>query len=334
MMQAVLQPAQTRRSPVEAYAPIAREMEEVERILIAAIRSQNRGVGELVDYVGLYRGKRLRPALLLLVGRACGRLVPAHPVLGAVIELIHTATLVHDDILDGALVRRHVPTTNARWGMQSSVLLGDYLFTHAFHLCTTLGNTQVCEIIGAATNRTCEAELVQSLQQGNLNLTEQEYLDIIGGKTAELISCSARLGALMSGMTDDIVEQLAEYGRCVGIAFQIADDLLDLVGEEKTTGKSLGTDADQQKLTLPLIRLLTTGGNGSASRVQQILADPGNHKRQNLRSCLEDNGALAYAKATAEKYAREAQSHLECLPPTEVRDILTMVCDRMVHRDH
>jgi octaprenyl-diphosphate synthase len=332
MMQATVQPAQPRRSPVDAFATIAREMDDVERILAGAIHSDNRGVAELVDYVSLYRGKRLRPALLLLVARACGRLTSAHPVLGAVIELIHTATLVHDDILDGALVRRHVATANARWGTQSSVLLGDYLFTHAFHLCTTLGNTRVCEIIGAATNRTCEAELIQSLHQGNLDLTEEEYLEIIDGKTAELISCSARLGALMSDMTEDVVEKLADFGRYVGMAFQIADDLLDVVGEEKTTGKSLGTDADQQKLTLPVIRLIHGANKNAASRVRQILTDPANHKRQALRACLEENGALAYTRATAEKYVRRAQEALLCLPASETRELLHLACDRVVNR--
>jgi octaprenyl-diphosphate synthase len=334
MTQAVLQPALSESPSARLFPSIAREMDDVERILADAVRSDNPGVVELVDYVSLYRGKRLRPALLLLVAQACGRMTAAHPVLGAVIELIHTATLVHDDILDGALVRRHVATANARWGTQSSVLLGDYLFTHAFHLCTTLGNTRVCEIIGAATNRTCEAELIQSLHQGNLDLTEREYLDIIDGKTAELISCSARLGALMSGMADEVVEQLAEFGRCVGMAFQIADDLLDLVGEEKTTGKSLGTDADQQKLTLPLIRLLSAGANGSARRVRQILSDSDNHKREALRACLDHDGALAYTKAMAENYARRAQDLLSCLPPSEARDLLTVACEGVVHRDH
>ena len=333
MSQAILHPARTVRPSADVFAPIARELEEVERIFAGAIRNKQPGIAELVEHVSLYRGKRLRPALLLMVGSACGQLTPAHCVLGAVVELIHTATLVHDDVLDGAIVRRHVDTVNSRWGTQVSVLLGDYLFTHAFHLCTTLGSTQVCEIIGAATNRTCEAELLQGLHQGNLALTEQVYLEIIDGKTAELLSCSARLGALMSGMPDDVVEKLARYGRLLGMAFQIADDLLDLVGDEKTTGKSLGTDVEQQKMTLPLIRLLGANSNGVAAKVRQILADPGNHKCEALRPYLQESGALANAQRRAEDFALEARQLLECLPPSRARDILTMVCDRVVHRD-
>src|SRR5206468_3324032 len=162
-------------------------------------KSRYAAVAEVVDHVGHYRGKRLRPVLLLLTARACGRLTAAHPVLGAVVEMIHTATLVHDDVLDGAGVRRHVATVNARWGTQTAVLLGDYLFTHAFHLASTLDDVRACRIIGQATNRVCEGELQQGTERGNLALTEEEYLDIINGKTAELTSCCCRLGALYSG---------------------------------------------------------------------------------------------------------------------------------------
>src|SRR5262249_36558025 len=156
--------------------------------------------------------------------------------------MIHTATLVHDDVLDSATVRRHVATVNAGWGNQCSILLGDYLFTHAFHLASTLGDARACEIIGAATNHVCEGELQQVRERGNLALSEAEYFSIIDGKTAELTACCCRLGALYSGATEEVVESLAQYGRALGVAFQIADDLLDLVGEERTTGKSLGTD--------------------------------------------------------------------------------------------
>src|SRR6266568_4164137 len=237
------------------FAPIQSDLEEVERLLAETISSRQSGLSPLISHLEHYRGKRLRPALLLLVARACGRVTPAHHVLGAVVEMIHTATLVHDDVLDEAAVRRHAATINAGWGNQTSILLGDYLFTHAFHLASTV-DARACRLIGEATNRVCEGELHQTVQRGNWTLTERDYLDIVEAKTAELTSCCARLGALYSGAEPEIVESLARYGRWLGIAFQIADDLLDLVGEEKATGKSLGTDVEQQKLTLPLIRLL------------------------------------------------------------------------------
>ncbi len=177
------------------FAPIARDLEEVERILRQTIESSRPGVGRLIAHLAPYRGKRLRPALLLLTAQACGQVNAAHHVLGAVVEMIHTATLVHDDVLDNATMRRHAPTVNAGWGNQASILLGDYLFTHAFHLSSTLDDVQACRLIGEATNRLCEGELHQIVQRGNLDLSEAEYFDIIDAKTAELTACSCRLGA-------------------------------------------------------------------------------------------------------------------------------------------
>ncbi len=321
------------RATPSPYAPIAQEMEHVERILADAVRNDHPGVAEVVGHVSHYRGKRLRPALLLLTAKACGRLTSAHPVLAAVIELIHTATLVHDDVLDGATTRRHVATANARWGNHNSVLLGDYLFTHAFHLATTLGDIQACQIIGAATNRVCEGELRQGLERGNLSLTEAEYFELIDAKTAELIACSSRLGALYAGASPDQVAAMERYGRLIGVAFQIADDLLDLVGEERATGKSLGTDLEQQKLTLPLIRLLSRASGTHGDYLRQILQAPGNHKREALAPFLAESDAIDYARRTALDYAARAKAELACLPPSPSRAILEAAADGVVHRD-
>jgi octaprenyl-diphosphate synthase len=245
--------------------------------------------------------------------------------------MIHTATLVHDDVLDEATVRRHRPTVNVSWGNQNSILLGDYLFTHAFHLAASV-DARACRIIGAATNRVCEGELQQGTERGNLRLTEEEYLDIVDGKTAELTSCCCQLGALYAGADEETVDSLARYGRSLGIAFQIADDLLDLVGEERTTGKSLGTDVAQQKLTLPLIRLLARSSVDTAARVQQILTSPGNHKREALQPYLLEQGALQYAGRRAEEFAARARAELDCLPASECRTILERLTERVVHR--
>jgi octaprenyl-diphosphate synthase len=301
-------------------------------VLGESLRHAHPGIDEVVGHVGHYRGKRLRPALLLLVARACGRVTAAHHVLGAVVEMIHTATLVHDDVLDNASVRRHVATANARWGNHNSILLGDYLFTHAFYLASTLGDARACRIIGESTNRVCEGELRQGLERGNLALTEADYYDIIDGKTAELIACCGRLGALFSGAGPDVVEALTRYGRWLGMAFQIADDLLDLVGEEQATGKSLGTDLEQQKMTLPLIRLLAVAPPPLAGRLRQVLAAPGNHKREALRPYLEENAALEYAYRTADEFAARARGELGCVPASACRAVLESLCDKVVRR--
>jgi octaprenyl-diphosphate synthase len=324
-------PAPEATRPADLYAPIARDLEEVERILAQTLASRRPCVNRLVAYLDHYRGKRLRPALLLFTARACGQVTPAHHTLGAVVEMIHTATLVHDDVLDDATVRRHVRTVNAGWGNQNSILLGDYLFTHAFHLASSV-DVRACRLIGAATNRVCEGELQQGTERGNLTLGEAEYFDIIDGKTAELTSCCCRLGALYSGASADVVERLATYGRALGMAFQIADDLLDLVGEERTTGKSLGTDVEQQKLTLPLIRLLGRAPAEVQGRLEQILGSPGNHKREALRPFLAESDALAYARRRAEEFAGQARQELECLPRSPARETLALLAERAVHR--
>ena len=321
-----------KRSSRDLFAPILGDLEESERILRQTIQSPEPGVHRLITHLANYRGKRLRPALLLLTAQACGSITTAHHVLAAVVEMVHTATLVHDDVLDSASTRRHAQTINAGWGNQASILLGDYLFTHAFHLSATL-DVRACRLIGAATNRLCAGELHQVCERGNLDIGEDAYFAIIDGKTAELTSCACRLGALYADASEDQVEALARYGRHLGLAFQIADDLLDLVGEERTAGKSLGTDLDQQKLTLPLIHYLANASAQAKKKFRDIVTAAGNHKRENLRPLLEEAGAFDYARGRAEEFARLAAAELGCLPLSEARSILEYLAERVVHRD-
>jgi octaprenyl-diphosphate synthase len=322
----------TDRQSDQLFAPIARDLDVVEMILEATLASVKPSVQKLIGHLSHYKGKRLRPALLLLAARASGGISAAHHTLGAVVEMIHTATLVHDDVLDEAQVRRHLPTVNAAWGNQTSILLGDYLFTHAFHLASTLDDVRACRIIGQATNRVCEGELEQITQRGNLALSEEEYLDIVDGKTAELTACCCELGALYSGADDPVVEALTRYGRNLGMAFQIADDVLDLVGQERITGKSLGTDVDQQKLTLPVIRLLAQASAAEANRIRELLNSPGSRKRESLMPYLVESGGLHYAGQRAEHFAALARSTLACLPESESRRILEELTECVVHR--
>jgi octaprenyl-diphosphate synthase len=333
-MESVTSSELTRRArAVDLFRPITADLLEVERVLDKSLASRQPCVQELIGHLRHFRGKRLRPALLLLSARACGSLTRAHYTLGAVVEMIHTATLVHDDVLDNAQVRRHFPTVNAARGNQTSILLGDYLFTHAFHLASTLDDVRACRIIGEATNRVCEGELHQGTERGNLGLAEEEYLDMIDAKTAELTACCCRLGALYSGADEVVVERLASFGRALGVAFQIADDVLDLMGDEQTTGKSLGRDLEQQKLTLPIIHYLQEASAEAAGRVRWILASPENHKREALRPYLDESGALAYAGRRAEEFACRARAQLACLAPSECKSILEALPDSVVHRD-
>src|SRR5262245_50872428 len=215
------------------YAPISAELAEVETLLKQELRSDYPFVDELVRYGCMLGGKRLRPALLLLTVKAVGgRITREHITLAAVVEMIHTATLVHDDVLDEADMRRHLATVNARWDNEASVLLGDFLFTHAFYLASTLDSVLGCGLIGRATKIVCEGELRQKASRSNFQLSESEYLEIVEAKTAELTAVSCRLGALFAETNEVLVEQMDGFGRELGIAFQIADDLLDVLGEE------------------------------------------------------------------------------------------------------
>jgi octaprenyl-diphosphate synthase len=324
-------PEETRRRLADVYEPIAAELAETERIFAAELGSRSGIVQRLVEHCADFHGKRLRPALLLLTAKACGSMRPAHPVLAAVVEMIHTATLVHDDVLDEAVVRRHASTINAEWGNETAVLLGDYLFTHAFHLAASLETTLACRWIGRATNLICEGEMQQVQNRGNLDLDEASYFEIIRGKTAELTAVCGRLGAYYAGADEATVVALEGFGRDLGVAFQIADDVLDLWGEERTTGKTLGTDLEKKKLTLPVIRLLESGPPELTAEARRILADPHPDRRQ-LRPLLESGGAIEYAWQHARGYAAAAEDSLEILDESPAREVLRLLTRCVVRR--
>ncbi|HEV3146606.1 MAG TPA: polyprenyl synthetase family protein [Gemmataceae bacterium] len=312
-------------------APIGADLAEVERIFTTKLAGHRRHVARLVGHLESYRGKRLRPTLLLLAAGACGSITQSHHVLGAVVEMIHTATLVHDDVLDEAHLRRHASTINAGWGNQASILLGDMLFSHAFHLASSV-DAAACDMIGAATNRVCEGELHQITERGNLELSEEEYLEVIDGKTAELTACCCRLGAMYAGADEEVVEKLAAYGRCLGLAFQIADDLLDLIGREDTTGKTLGTDLAQQKLTLPIIHMLQRLPKERAAQARRLLRKAP-ISRSTLLPLLEETGSLDYARDRAEEFSVQARANLSALPPSEFQTLLHRLTDWSIRRE-
>jgi octaprenyl-diphosphate synthase len=337
-MPTLIQPPTTRPTSHGAallqsiYAPVSTELAQVESMLASELRSEHAYVDELVGYGCMLGGKRLRPALLLLAAKAVGSPVTQeHLTLATVVEMIHTATLVHDDVLDEALMRRHLATINARWDNEASVLLGDFLFTHAFYLASTLDSVLGCRLIGRATNIVCEGELRQKGSRGNFSLTEAEYLEIIEAKTAELTAVSCRLGALFASAAEDVVEQLDGFGRDLGIAFQIADDLLDVQGEESATGKSLGTDLAKQKPTLPIIRALQLASATDRQALTALLTADACHPTQ-LAPYLERYDTLAYSRDRAAAYATRARQRLAGLPASPARDVLAAMSEFVIHR--
>ncbi len=312
------------------FAPIHSDLDAADARFKKTLEQYRTPFATLIEHLKHYRGKRLRPALLLLVAKACGSVTRPHHLLAAAVEMIHTATLVHDDVLDEAEIRRHVRTVNAEWGNKISILLGDMLFTHAFHLASQV-DRRACELIGEATNRVCAGELRQVSERGNLHLAEADYFAIVDGKTAALTEVSCRLGAIHAGATEYVADRLANFGRNLGVAFQIADDLLDLTGLESKAGKTLGTDLEQRKLTLPLIHCLAHSPD--ADRLRDAIAAGGPGAAIALRAAMERTGSFDYARGIADESAKRAKRELDCLPPGECRSVLESLCDWSTRRE-
>jgi len=320
-------------NPLEVlYGPIRDELVQVEEILQRELRSDYPFVDELVRHAGRLSGKRLRTALLLLTGKATGQIKDEHLLLSAVMEMIHTATLIHDDVLDEADLRRHRETVNARWNNEVSVLLGDYLFSHSFYLASTLESTFAAQCIGRSTNVVCRGEMLQVSNRNNYDLSEEQYFEIIDAKTAELTACCCLLGACYGGADEALRLKLEKYGRDLGIAFQIADDLLDVFGDEDATGKSLGTDLEKAKPTLPLIRLLSKADAVARAELDAILELAADERRQALLDRLRESDALAYAQDQAKKFAQRAGEAVADLPESDAQRTLLALPEFVVSR--
>ncbi|MBN1590873.1 MAG: polyprenyl synthetase family protein [Pirellulales bacterium] len=316
------------------YAPIREQLAEVEAILHGELHSDSPQVDRLVKHGFRLGGKRLRPALVLLTGMACGETGPDHLVLAAAMELIHTATLIHDDVLDEADLRRHLETVNARWDNEASILLGDYLLARAICLASSVDDPTASREIGRASRIMCEGELRQIVGCGDYDLTEQEYIEIISGKTAELCACSCRVGAHYAGASQELARTCGRYGANLGIAFQIVDDLLDVLGDETTTGKSLGTDLLKQKMTLPLIRLLGLLKPVERETVVALLSDPERQPREAIQPWLARTDAIDYTRRKAEGYVQLAIEQLDAVPATPTRDVLRNLAQFVLARQN
>jgi octaprenyl-diphosphate synthase len=314
------------------YTPVAQQLEEVESLLRKELSSNNPFVDRLAKHGFRLGGKRLRPALVLLSGEACGGLRPAHLPLAAMTEILHTATLVHDDVLDEATIRRHLDTINARWDNEASILLGDYLFARAMCLAGSINDVFASRLISESSRDICEGELKQIHNRGNYNLNESEYFEIIAGKTAALTSCCCRLGAYYAGVEPAVCDALAQYGRYLGMAFQIADDVLDVSGNEAVVGKSLGTDLVKQKATLPLIWLLENVNPEDRTQLTATLMREGNHHRNALQPWFERYDAIGYAKEKAKEFSDRACNALKELPDTAAKHSLLGIADFVVTR--
>jgi octaprenyl-diphosphate synthase len=274
-------------------------------------------VRDLVDYVRGFGGKRLRPALVMLAGRAVDArsVKETHARVGAVVELIHTATLVHDDILDGALLRRNRRTLHDLEGEEVAVLLGDFLLASAYAEAASLEDRFASRYLAGITRTVCQGEVLQVHNRGNLDLTESQYLEIIEKKTACLYAASCEVGARYAGGDGETVKALHAYGMGIGMAFQIVDDVLDLVGDESVVGKSLGTDLDRCKMTLPLIHFLREGPTAEVQRVREVLAARrGGAEAATIRMAVVAAGSVEFARERARRFVADALARLERVP--------------------
>jgi octaprenyl-diphosphate synthase len=307
---------------------IAPDVARVEGVLESVVAAPAGYVAELIEHVRGFGGKRLRPAMVLLAGRAVNpeKTTEIHARLGAVVELIHTATLVHDDILDGALLRRGRQTLHRMEGTEVAVLLGDFLLASAYAEAASIPDRMASHYLAHVTRAVCQGEVLQVHERGNLDLTEETYSEIIRKKTAILYSASCRVGAYYAGANDATATALDDFGCGIGMAFQIVDDVLDLVGDERVVGKSLGTDLQRQKMTLPLIHFMQTGDRATVAAVRDALSSGrGAENAPMIRRAVIENGSVEFARGRAEKYVNEANARLDVLAPTAARETLRRI---------
>ncbi len=308
------------------------QLAAVEDLFHLELGSELGCVNTLIKHVSRFRGKMLRPSLVLLSGKACGELTEAHNVIATVVEMVHMATLVHDDVLDEAELRRKGATINHLRGNEAAVLLGDYLISHSFHLCSSLGSQRASRLIGRTTNQVCEGELLQIDNRNNLDLTEDTYLRIITRKTASLCATCCLLGAELAGATPEQVKRLELYGLSLGTAFQIQDDILDIVGDARTVGKTLGIDVEKGKMTLPMIHFMRTAPAEHRTLLRSLLDSPDAEKVDRIRNLLLPTDSIDYAKDRARKLVTRARETLHGLPESEPRRVLDAMAEFVVAR--
>ena len=313
----------------QLLALVQPELDEVEATILRQAEAFDPAVRGYVAYACATSGKRLRPALALLAGEAAGGAGPPHRSLAVIIELIHLATLIHDDVLDGAEKRRDQPTANARWGNHLSVLLGDALFAHALDLATHFDDAEISRAIARAASAVCTGEILQTQRRFDLNLSVGDYYRIIEMKTAALFGAAAGLGAVLSGAEPAVAAALKVFGLKLGTAYQVYDDLLDLAGDEEAAGKTLGTDLQKGKLTLPILNLLQASGNGQREQLTQIILRGTEGDLAALGERARDTGALAAAAQAGRGLIEEGLAQLVALPSSPYKDALVGVGRRL-----
>jgi octaprenyl-diphosphate synthase len=319
-------------TPVLALSRADREAVDCE--INRRLQSEVALINQLGGYIIHSGGKRLRPLLVILAARTLGYRGNKHITLAAIIEFIHTATLLHDDVVDASELRRGQATANSVFGNEASVLTGDFLYSRAFEMMVDIGNMRVMEILAHTTNVIAEGEVLQLLNCHDPNVTEDQYFKVIYGKTAKLFEAAARLGAVLNGSDPATEEAMARYGVHLGTAFQLVDDALDYSSDSKTLGKNIGDDLSEGKPTLPLLHVLRTGTAAQQAVVRQAIEQGGLEHIDAVLAAIESTGANAYTARRAADEAERAIQALATIPESPYKQALLDLARYSIHRTH
>ena len=313
---------------------IAADMDEVDLVIRDRLKSDVILIRQVADYIIGSGGKRLRPALVILSAGACGYAGRSHHELAAVVEFIHTATLLHDDVVDDSHMRRGRATANSTFGNAAAVLVGDFLYSRAFQIMVEVQNMRIMEVLADATNIIAEGEVMQLLHVQNADVTEHDYLRVIRSKTAKLFEAAGRIGAILAAVPAGQEEALANYGMHLGTAFQLVDDILDYSGDLAQTGKNLGDDLAEGKATLPIIYAMRNGSAEQAAIMRHALVSGGLSDFAPVLKTMQETGALDYTRKQAEASALAARDSVAVLPDSKYRDSLIELAAFAVTRNY
>lgn len=308
------------------------DLRDIDEVILKRLQSDVVLVNQIGRYIIDSGGKRLRPLIVALSARASGYEGRDHIELAAVVEFIHTATLLHDDVVDGSELRRNRETANAVWGNEASVLVGDFLYSRAFEMMVAIGNMRVMDILSRATNRIAEGEVLQLLNCNDPDTTEHRYMEVIKRKTATLFEAGTRLGAVLAGSDRAVEDRLAEYGQCLGVAFQLVDDALDYRGTEEELGKHCGDDLAEGKPTLPVIRAMEAGSDEQRAKLRRAIETGGLEDIAGVLEAIESTRSIDYTIELARTYARNAKDSLSVLKDSSQRRALEAIADFAVVR--
>ncbi len=312
---------------------VADDFAALNQTVVAQLHSEVPLIESIGHYIIEAGGKRMRPVLVLLCSKNLGYSGNDHIELATVIEFLHTATLLHDDVVDMSEMRRGRPTANTRWDNPSSVLVGDFIYSRAFELLVGIGNMQIMDVMASTTNKISEGEVLQLVNQHNPQATEADYMQVIHNKTAILFAAACKTAAILAGASETITEQLHQFGLQVGIAFQLVDDVLDFSGSSEALGKNIGDDLAEGKPTLPLIYAMQHGSDKESKLIEEAIKSGGREHLEAIIEAVIRSGALDYTRAKAGEAIDIAMNCLTCLPENEYRDALKQVAEAALNRE-